>query len=89
MVSGLESFGAVPDRGTVTIHYSMYLECQDEPFDSTTLRGRAERYRLDDGRLIPGLEVNTGSHFAKNLFSLTPLYRSPSSPCASARSPSS
>lgn len=55
--SGLETFGCVPDRGTVVVHYSLYLEGQDEPCDSTTLRGRAERYRLDVGSLLLGVEL--------------------------------
>ena len=44
-------------KSTVTIHYSLSLEAQDEPYDSSTLRGRAERYLLDDGRLLPGIEL--------------------------------
>jgi FK506-binding protein 6 len=54
---GIESGGLVPDMATVTIHYSLSLEEQDEPFDSTYLRGRPERYRLDEGQLLPGLEI--------------------------------
>ena len=54
---GVEADGAIPEKGSVTIHYSMMLEYQDEPFDSSYLRGRAERYRLDDGQLLPGLEL--------------------------------
>ena len=57
MTKGIESAGAVPDHATVTIHYSLFLEGLDEPFDSTVLRGQAERYKLDDGRLLPGLEL--------------------------------
>ena len=33
------------------------LEDQDEPFDSTYLRGKSERHRLKDNRLIYGLDV--------------------------------
>ena len=54
---GIQSLGQVPDHATVTIHYSLYLEYQDEPYDSSVLRGRAERYKLDDGRLLPGMEL--------------------------------
>ncbi len=53
---GHRASGHPPARGTVTIHYSFYFEHNDEPFDSTTLRGRAERFRLDDGRMILGVE---------------------------------
>ena len=30
---------------------------QDEPFDSSVLRGKQERYKLGEGQLIHGLEV--------------------------------
>jgi len=55
--TGLQSFGSVPPGATVTIHYSIHLESQDEPFDSSILRGKPERYKLGDGRLIEGLEI--------------------------------
>jgi len=55
--SGLEIHGKVPAGATVTIDYSMSLESQDEPFDSSVLRGRPERYKLGEGRLIQGLDV--------------------------------
>lgn len=54
---GLECTGSVPNRATITIHYSLYLEGQDEPYDSSILRGKCERYILDDGQLLPGLEI--------------------------------
>jgi len=41
----------------VTLHYSQSLEGQDEPFDSSVLRGKQERYKLGEGQLIHGLEV--------------------------------
>merc|ERR1712029_753872 len=53
---GLDSEGLVPERGTVTVHYKMFVEGQDETFDSTWLRGRAERFQVDDGQLLPGME---------------------------------
>ena len=49
--------GQVPPGATVTVHYSQSLEGQDEPFDSTVLRGRPEKYKLDEGKVIEGLEV--------------------------------
>ena len=54
---GVEMDGEIPEKGTVTIHFSIRLEYQDEPFDSTYFRGRPERYRLDDGQLLPGIEI--------------------------------
>ena len=32
---------------------------QDEPFDSSVLRGKQERYKLGEGQLIEGLEVRS------------------------------
>ena len=43
---GLSTFGAPPAKATVTVHYTMFFENQDEPFDSSELRGRAERYKV-------------------------------------------
>lgn len=60
----------------VTIHYSLYLEDQDEPYDSTILRGRPERFKLDDGRLLPGIELAVKSMLAKERseFLIQPQY---------------
>eukprot|EP00092_Neocalanus_flemingeri_P015889 GFUD01017206.1.p1 GENE.GFUD01017206.1~~GFUD01017206.1.p1 ORF type:complete len:476 (-),score=199.32 GFUD01017206.1:136-1563(-) len=57
VLDGLQTPGSVPADSTITIHYSLQLEGQDEPFDSSVLRGRPERYKLGDGQLIEGLEV--------------------------------
>jgi len=54
---GFQTEGQVPPGATVTVHYSQSLEGQDEPFDSTVLRGRPEKYKLDEGKVIEGLEV--------------------------------
>jgi len=54
---GFQTEGVVPDGATVTVHYSQALEGQDEPFDSSVLRGRPERYKLDEGRIIQGMEI--------------------------------
>ena len=51
----LEGRGPVPERAVVKIHYSLSLEGQDEPFDSSLLRGKAEKHRIGDGNLILGL----------------------------------
>ena len=63
---GLSTFGAPPAKATVTVHYTMFFENQDEPFDSSELRGRAERYKVIRlhsvtlaTRVIPGLFVNS------------------------------
>ncbi len=55
--TGLESFGHVPDNATVTVHYCLFNELDDVPFDSTRLRGRPEKFRLDSGTVLPGLEL--------------------------------
>jgi len=54
---GLMSEGEVSQCATVTVHYSLYLEDEDEPFDSTVLRGRAERFKLDSDMLVEGMEL--------------------------------
>ena len=43
---GLEMEGLVPARGTVTIHYKMFVEGQDESFDSTWMRMKPERFQV-------------------------------------------
>jgi len=54
---GYQTEGSVPAGATVTLHYSLALEGQDEPFDSSYLRGRSERYKLSEGQLIEGMEI--------------------------------
>ena len=58
---GLESDGLPPPRSAVTLHYSCSVEDQDEPYDSTYMRGKAERLRLGIGSLLPGLEIAVSS----------------------------
>ncbi|KAG0712063.1 Inactive peptidyl-prolyl cis-trans isomerase FKBP6 [Chionoecetes opilio] len=47
----------IPDGASVTFHYSAFLEHNDEPFDSTVLRGHPERRLLDNGEILPGLNI--------------------------------
>ena len=49
---GIQSQPVVPERAVVKIHYSLYLEHQDEPFDSTLLRGNAEKHNIGNGSLM-------------------------------------
>ena len=53
---GIQTAGSVPDNGTIKIHYSMHLEGQDEPYDSSILRGKPEKYKIGEGQLLIGLE---------------------------------
>merc|ERR1711981_994967 len=64
------------EKGSITIHYSLSIEGQDEPFDSTYLRGKCERHRLDDNRLIPGLSIAVRSmkNHEKSEFIIGPEY---------------
>lgn len=57
LIPGLVSTGSVPAGALVTVHYCFFLELQDDPFDSTRLRGRPARFRLDTGSVLEGLEV--------------------------------
>ena len=41
-------------NGLVTVHYSAYLEGQDEPFDSTRRRKFPQTFRIGDGTVLEG-----------------------------------
>ena len=73
---GLECDGVVPEAGTVTVHYSLFLEDQDEPYDSSKVRGKCERFKLDDGQLFVGLElaIKTMKKREKAEFLIQPSY---------------
>ncbi|XP_031845588.1 inactive peptidyl-prolyl cis-trans isomerase shutdown [Nomia melanderi] len=47
----------IPFDAQVTIKYLGHFEYNDEPFDSSFTRGGAETYRLNQGSLLPGLEI--------------------------------
>lgn len=47
----------VPYDAQVTIKYIAHIEYRDEPFDSSFARGGSEKFRLNRGQLIPGLEI--------------------------------
>ena len=46
----------MPDPVEVTIHYNFYKEHDENPFDSSYLRGRPYKFRLDEA-VIPGLAM--------------------------------
>ena len=59
----------------MALHYDLQFEGQDEPYDSTGMRGRPEEVRLDDGAVLPGIEIavksmNLGE---KSEFIISPL----------------
>lgn len=47
----------VPSDAQVTIKYIGHFEYVDEPFDSSFARGGVETFCLNQGALIPGLEI--------------------------------
>jgi len=47
----------LPEKCSVTIHYEFNIEGQDEPFDSTFIRGMPEKFKLDSEQLLPGIEI--------------------------------
>ncbi|XP_047472253.1 inactive peptidyl-prolyl cis-trans isomerase FKBP6-like [Penaeus chinensis] len=49
--------GDIPDNATIIFHYSAFLEYLDEPFDSSYLRKKPEKNKIDSGNIIPGLNV--------------------------------
>ena len=74
---GLRLAGSVPEDGVVKVHYSMYLEAQDEPFDSSLLRGKPEKYYIGgSGQLIAGMEmgIKTMLKGEKSQFLIDPSY---------------
>ena len=65
---GLLSQGTVPERAVVKIHFSLFLEGQDEPYDSTRLRGKAEKHRIGHNNLLEGLTLNYFKYVLSLLF---------------------
>ena len=65
---GLLSQGTVPERAVVKIHFSLFLEGQDEPYDSTRLRGKAEKHRIGHNNLLEGLAHNYFKYVLSLLF---------------------
>jgi len=56
-----EGYGCpVPENAVVTFHYNGYVEYNDEPFDSTWLRGYPKVWHISQG-FIPGLCVAIAS----------------------------
>lgn len=52
----------VPEGNIVLIHYIAYVLNNPEPFDVTYLQGRRpKRFTLDNGEMLPGLEVGIKS----------------------------
>ncbi|XP_076296106.1 inactive peptidyl-prolyl cis-trans isomerase shutdown [Lasioglossum baleicum] len=47
----------IPFDAQVTVKYLGHFEYNDEPFDSSFTRGGAETFRLNQGALLPGLEI--------------------------------
>ena len=66
----------IPDGASVAFHYNGFLEHNDEPFDSTALRGRPERRLLDNGEILLGLNIaiKTMRHGEKSRFLIWPQY---------------
>lgn len=47
----------IPQDAVVRINYDGYFEFNDVPFDSTTLRGRAEEFIIGSSGLVAGLDI--------------------------------
>lgn len=64
------------DMSYVTIHYNAYVEDNDEPFDSTYIRKSPQRFRLNNGEVLPGLNiaVATMKRTEKSQFLVDPDY---------------
>ncbi len=74
--SGIQSQGPPPRNSWVTIHHSLLFEGQDEPYDSTFMRGIPEKYKINDGKLFPGMEeaIYTMKLKERALFLIRPDY---------------
>jgi len=48
---------SVPQGACITCNFEIRIEGQDEPFDSSFIRGVPERFRLDCSQILPGLEI--------------------------------
>ena len=66
----------VPNNALVCIHYNAFHEHAKTPFDSTRLRGQAQRFQLDNGDVIPGLDISVSTMKKKELsrFIIQPSY---------------
>uniref|UniRef100_T1IHK7 peptidylprolyl isomerase n=1 Tax=Strigamia maritima TaxID=126957 RepID=T1IHK7_STRMM len=49
--------GALPDNALVTVHYNAYLDNFAEPFDSTYLQKKPMTFRLNEGKVLLGLNI--------------------------------
>ncbi|KAK6192466.1 hypothetical protein SNE40_003928 [Patella caerulea] len=70
------SGNVVTPESLVRVHYNLYLEGSDEPFDSTRLRGEVFKFRLGQGMVITGLEIAVSSmkKGEKSQYIFTPDY---------------
>lgn len=66
----------IPGGASVTFHYTAFMQYNDEPFDSTVLRGHPERKILDAGEIFPGLNIaiKTMRTGEKSRFLIQPQY---------------
>lgn len=48
----------VPPTSLVRVNYNAYLEYEEEPFDSSRLRGKQHQFKLGVGEVIRGLELS-------------------------------
>lgn len=51
----------IPQDSLVTIHYDAYLEFNEVPFDSSTLRGKAWEFLLGNSGVVVGLDLAVGT----------------------------
>lgn len=53
-----EGYGALPkDRDIVRVHYNGYIEYQPEPFDCTYARKKPHQFSINNGEVLPGLDI--------------------------------
>ncbi|KAG1663364.1 Inactive peptidyl-prolyl cis-trans isomerase FKBP6 [Nymphon striatum] len=66
----------IPVNATVLIHYNASAEYQDSPFDSTYLRNVPFKFRINNGDVLPGLNIAVSSMKLKEIsyFIVKPEY---------------
>ncbi|CAH0552093.1 unnamed protein product [Brassicogethes aeneus] len=72
-----EGYGDKPaDLALVKVHYNAYIEYESTPYDSTYARKKAHKFVVNNGEVIPGLDlaVQSMKTSEKSQFIFTPDY---------------
>lgn len=87
-----KGYGNKPSDGSIVrIHYNAYLEHLAEPFDSSYARKRHHEFQINNGQVLPGMDIGVQSMFLneKSQFMIDPMYAYGSMGCLSRVPPNS